>query len=742
LLAPVFDDTHPFLTFYFAVVLVAWACGTGPTLLCLLLGSASAAYFFLHPPWSLEIYRFEDQVALALFVFFGLVTAVLSEEARRARRKAERKRRQLEQEVAERKRAELALAREREGWRTTLASVGDGVLVTDRAGRVTFLNGMAEALTGWQQAEALGRSLDEVLFLLGEEDRRPVEGLVEKVIASEHVEWPAARTILIARDGTERPIDARAAPVPDDAGKVGGVVLVVRDITDRRLAEEFLRESEQRFAGFMQHLPGLAWIKDAQGRYVYANDAAEKVFRLRRADLYGKTDDEVFPPATAAQFKENDRRALTSGTAGVTVVEALEHEDGIVHYSIVSKFPIPGVGNRGALVGGTAIDITDRLRAEEALRQADQRKDEFLAMLAHELRNPLAPMRNAVQILRTPGANGGVAEQARAMIERQVQHLTRLVDDLLDVSRIMRGKVELRKQRVNLAEVVARAVETARPAIDAHEQHLEVGLPAGPVWLEADPVRLEQVLANLLHNSAKYTDPAGRIELTAQEEDGTVVVRVRDTGVGITAEMLPRIFDLFVQGDHSIARSQGGLGIGLTVVKYLVELHGGTVRAISAGPGKGSELVVRLPMLKGAVGPAPSAESTGDGGGRAAPCRRVLVVDDNADAAGSLALLLRLWGHEVRVAHDGLEAVRVAEEFVPEILLLDIGLPGLNGYEVAKRLRHSPRLARAVLVALTGYGQEEDRSRSREAGLDQHLVKPVEPDRLQRLLAGVPDEGP
>lgn len=628
----------------------------------------------------------------------------------------------------------------------------------------------------------------------------------------------------------------------------------------RKRAEEERLASEQRFARFMQHLPGLAWIKDLAGRYVFANDPAMKAFRTQRARLYGRTDEEVFPLETARQFKANDRDALTTPT-GVQVVETLEQGDGVMHYSLVSKFPIPGPDGTPALVGGMAIDITDRLQAEAALRsvrenlqivtdsmaapvtrcsrdltylwvskayadmvrlpadeiigrpivevigpeafqaikprveevlsgrpvrydemveypgqaprwisavytptfdsagatdgwvaviididarkrveqalkEADRRKDEFLAMLAHELRNPLAPVRNALHIMRMPGVDADTVRLARDLMDRQTSHLVRMVDDLLDVSRIMRNRVELRKERLDLASVFTAAVETARPLIDAQGHQLSVSLPPRPILLEGDPVRLSQVVSNLLVNAAKYSDGPGRISLTGEADGAEAVIRVRDTGVGIDAQLLPHVFDLFTQADRSLARSRGGLGIGLTVVKHLVELHGGSVRAASRGIGEGSEFTVRLPALPSSSSPTrPSGEEARP----AAPSRRVLVVDDNLDAAESTAMLLRMLGHEVETAHDGPAALGAVGAFRPDVVLLDIGLPGMSGYDVARALRSRGEHERLVLVAVTGYGQPEDRRSSRDAGFDHHLVKPVAAISLQALFASLPN---
>lgn len=367
------------------------------------------------------------------------------------------------------------------------------------------------------------------------------------------------------------------------------------------------------------------------------------------------------------------------------------------------------------------------------LKETDRRKDEFLAMLAHELRNPLAPVRNAIQIMKMPGATSDMIARARDMTERQVVHMTRIIDDLLEVSRVSRGKIVLKREFADLGTALSRAADAAQPFVVSRNHRMQLSLPSEQITLHADPARLEQIFSNLLTNAAKYTPKGGDISISAKLEAGTACIRVRDTGVGIAPDLLPRVFELFVQAEQGSDRSQGGLGIGLTLVKSLVEMHGGRVEAQSEGTALGSEFIVRLPTVDRKEQPAKVSSQIRTG--PSAP-KRILVVDDNVDAADSLSIMLRLDGHEVRAVDNGTEALETAAIFHPEVVFLDIGLPGMNGYDVARGLRRLKVIPRSLIVAVTGYGQDEDRKLSKAAGFDRHLVEPPDPIELSAILRG------
>jgi PAS domain S-box-containing protein len=624
-----------------------------------------------------------------------------------------------------------ALQKQSEWLRIVLSSIGDGVICTDVEGRVTFLNGVSEALTGWTQSQAAGRPLPEVFHIVNHDTREEVENPALRALHEGKIVGLANHTLLISRDGTEWPIGDSAAPMRDSAGATVGAVLVFRDVSEHMRVEE----TQARLAAIVESSQDAVISKTLDGTIRSWNAEAERLFGHTAEEAVGRSITMIIPPERLSEEH--------------MIVESLRRGERVEHFETVrlskdgrlidlSLTISPIHDSTGRVIGASKIarDITEQKRTAEALREADRRKDEFLALLAHELRNPLAPLRNGLEILRLAGADSKAFNLARGMMERQLGHMVRLVDDLLDVSRISRNKLELRRSRVLLSDVVSSALETARPVIEAAGHELIIALPAEPVHLDADLTRLAQVFSNLLTNSAKYTDRGGRIELAAELRGGEVVVAVRDNGIGIPAGALTNIFEMFSQVDRSIERSTGGLGIGLALVKGLVEMHGGVVTAESEGLGKGSTFTVRLSTLESCQEPE-VPEISEEEAGAEGPRRRILVVDDNLDSASSMEILLKLTGNDVRTVHDGLEAVAAAADFRPEVVLMDVGMPRLNGYEATRRIREQPWGREMTIIALTGWGQESDKEQSREAGCDGHLVKPVDLGELEKLLAAL-----
>jgi PAS domain S-box-containing protein len=513
-----------------------------------------------------------------------------------------------------------------------------------------------------------------------------------------------------------------AYPLKDDAGRVREVVIIHLDITARKMVEQELYESEHRARTILESISDAFLTFDREWRYTYINHQAEKLLGKSAEALLGRTVWEEYPKLIGTPFETAYRQVAAQGvTCSITEYYA-DHD----RWYELHVYPASD---------GISVyfrDVSERIRTEQALREADRRKDEFLATLAHELRNPLAPIRNALEVLKLPALGADVLKETRSMMERQVDQLVRLVDDLLDVSRVMQGKIELRKERIDLRVIASRSVEMVQPLMDAHQHRLLVTVSDAPLPVYADPIRLGQVLGNLLANAAKYTSPGGQIELVMHQAGSEAIIRVRDNGIGLAPEQLTRVFDLFVQVDHASNRAHGGLGIGLTLVRNLVAMHGGHVTAHSEGLGAGCEFVVRLPL----AAPAQPEQTVSQPEQRAAPqrSRRLLIVDDNRDAATSLAMLLRMQGHEVYLAHSGPEALETLQAQRPEMVFLDLGMPHMDGYEVARRIRQSPELQSVTLAALTGWGQQEDRRRTAEAGFDYHLVKPLEPQLLATLL--------
>jgi PAS domain S-box-containing protein len=614
------------------------------------------------------------------------------------------------------------------GWRygRILDNLPAALCTCDLQGRIQYYNHAAAAL--WGRRPELGEMwCGSYRIYTPDGAPVPVETCPMAIALREGRSIHGQEIVIERPDGTRRHVLPHPEPLTDDAGNIVGAVNMLVDITEHKRAGEI----QSRLAAIVESSDDAIISKTLDGVITSWNSAAERLFGYSAAEAIGKPITLVIP----ADRRDEER----------TIIERLRQGERIDHYETIrisrhgkeidiSLTISPIRDDRGRIIGASTIarEITERKRVEQALKDADRRKDEFLAMLAHELRNPLAPLRSSLQVLRMTRSNDKVIDQTRGIMQRQVDHMVRLIDDLLDISRISRGKLELLKQRIPLAAVIDIALETCDPLIKKNHHELIVTMPPHPLFIEADQVRVTQVLDNLLTNASKFTPAGGTIWLKAERDNDQAVISVKDTGCGIAPEMLTSIFEMFAQAQQSLERSQGGLGIGLTLVKRLVEMHGGSVEARSAGLGKGSEFVIRLPLagsvieqhrLSDAKPPPPPAG------------KRVLVADDNHDAAECLGLMLEMMGNEVRTAHDGQEAVELAETFRPQIILLDLGMPGLSGYDAARLIRQQSWSKNVRLVALTGWGQEEDKQRTRAAGFDHHLVKPAEPELLEKLLA-------
>jgi PAS domain S-box-containing protein len=636
-------------------------------------------------------------------------------------------------EITARKVAQLQEARSAQRYRTLFDSIDEGFCILEvlfaapgRPVDYRFLevNPAFERQSGL--VNAVGRSIRE---LVPDIDQSYIETYGRVAQTGESIRFQSHATAM------HRWFDAFAFRVgePDQRR----VALLFTDITERRLAQDAVVERERELSE-AQRLAGIgSWFWDvAEDRtdaspellriFGFPEDARLPGFAAQRGTMYEEADWDRLNAAVQEAVSSGlpysvDLRAFREGRPIWVIARGTAVRDG-----------------DGRIVGlrGTVQDITERKQIEQALREADSRKDEFLATLAHELRNPLAPLRNGLAILRGTDGHGAAAVRARELMERQLAHLVRLVDDLLDVSRVSQGKVAMKKTVTSLQSVVDVALETSRPLMDAAAHRLEVQLPHEPVLLHVDATRIAQVLSNLLNNAAKYTPHSGRIVLSARLLGPTrLQLSVQDNGVGIPADMLERVFDLFTQVGGALDRAQGGLGIGLSLARRLVELHGGTMRASSPGEQQGSTFTVELPLMPQPQEPAPTTRPLEPAAGASAG-RRVLVVDDNKDAAETLSMLLELDGHEVQVVHTGMQALEAAERHRPDVVFLDIGLPDLNGYQVAERLRANPKLQDAWLVALTGWGTERDQQQARDAGIDLHLTKPVSLEDLAHALAG------
>ncbi len=622
------------------------------------------------------------------------------------------------EDITERRRADDARA----SLAAIVESSDDAIIGKDLDSIVTSWNRGAERIFGYTADEAIGQPITILI-----PDDRPDEekAILTRIRSGERIEH--YETVRRRKDGSMLDISLSVSPILGAHGKIVGASKIARDITERKQAEEAMRLFGERFRLLAQTVPQKIFTARPSGDVDYYNPQWTDYTGLSFEQIRDWGWTQFIHPDDVAENIRVWKRAIATGEA-FHFEHRFRRADGEYRWHVSRAVALKDAEGRIVMWVGANNDVHD-------VKAADQRKDEFLALLAHELRNPLAPLGNALHVLRQDGELREAGKQAIDMMQRQVAQMVRLVDDLLDVSRISQGKIELQRDRIELASAVNHAVEAARPLCTKMEQEMSVTMPPRPVYLYADPTRLAQIIGNLLNNACKYSDRGGRIGLIVETNQAQVVLRVRDSGIGIAAEQLPRIFEMFRQVDTSLERAQGGLGIGLTLVKKMVEMHDGTIEAHSGGLAQGSEFVVRLPIstevpdvARAPAGPSPATTVR----------RRVLVVDDNMDSANSMAMLLELSGHEVHTANDGIAAVEAAAQLQPDLILLDIGLPGINGFEAARRIRQQQRKQRLVLVALTGWGQDEDRRRSREAGFDFHLVKPADISVLETLLGSLP----
>ncbi|KYF52831.1 hypothetical protein BE08_09810 [Sorangium cellulosum] len=603
------------------------------------------------------------------------------------------------------------------------------IWITDPDGSCTYANRGWLDFTGQSESDVLGLGwLDAV----HPEDR---PAAAEAFLGASARRGTYRMDFRVRRaDGATRWCIDSASPLLGPRGEFLGFIGTIIDITDRKHAELLLQESEARFRELADAMPQIVWTADPEGRIDYCS--------RQWCERTGAAVSEALGEGWVSFLHPDDReRCLAEWHRAVVTGEPYESEfrfGGVAgrehRWCLCRAVPVRGPEGELARWYGTATDIHDQKCAEARLKEADQRKDEFLAMLAHELRNPLGPIRNAVEVLRRVAGQPPSLARACGVIDRQVSHMARLVDDLLDVSRVARGRIQLRKERCDLARLLRETAEDYRSTLEASGLSLELALPAEPVWVSGDPTRLSQAISNVLHNANKFTDAGGRVTVTlSATSERSAALRVRDTGIGMEPAMLGRMFEPFSQADRSLDRSRGGLGLGLSLVKGVVELHGGAVSAESAGTGRGTEIVLRLPLSRG---PEPSPERAAPPSGVDSRSLRVLIIEDNQDAAETLQALLAMDGHRVEVALSGRAGVEAARSSQPDVILCDIGLPGgMDGYAVARALKGSAGLSPSLMIALTGYGQADDRRRVLEAGFDLHVVKPFDPTSLPMLLA-------
>ena len=674
--------------------------------------------------------------------------------------------------------AERRASQERAFLAAVLEAIEDGVVACDAQGKLTLFNRATRTFHGLAQEALPPGQWSDHYNLLREDGVTPLptaEIPLARAFGGEHVS--DSRMVIAPRGGPRRTVVASGRPLYDEDGQKLGAVVSMHDITAVREAEQ-AREAAVREQARREEAEAAAELLNASkervrlateagglGVWLWEYETDTLVFEHDWLyDLFGIPRDsepisgarflaEFMHPQDSDAFRAAERASMERGEPFYFVGRIFRHPDRELRWlEFRGRRQVGGEGVPQRVLG-TAADITHRKNAEDDLRRladelaaSDRRKTEFLATLAHELRNPLAPLSSGLRVMRQSAADPATIERTRSMMERQVNHMVHLVDDLLDIARISTGKVDLKKEQVDLQTIIASAVETSMPLIEAGRHELRMEMPDEPLLLEVDLTRVAQVVSNLLNNAAKYTPARGRIGLVARRENDFVVISVSDTGIGIPPSSMPTVFEMFTQVGRNMERAQGGLGIGLSLVRRLVELHGGTVEAASEGVGRGSTFTMRLPLVAGqapaTIVPSAAPVSLPIAAPAAAPAvvetgLRVLVVDDNIDAADTLGALLDMGGHATRVANDGYQAIEMAKGFQPQVVFLDIGLPGMNGYEVARKLRELPGMDRAFLIALTGWGTREDRERSSEAGFNHHLTKPADMDAVETLLSNV-----
>jgi len=733
------------VTLYGAIVAAVWAGGWKPGILAALAGYLGVNWFFIDPRGSISIEDAADlgrllgfMVSAALIIALGGAMHAARERAEREAASARRHAEDLEREVEEHRQTRASLEAKEHDLHTVTDTMSAAVARCSADMRYLWVNRLyAEWVGHAKPEEMIGRPMHEVLGLEALEQIRPY---IDRVLAGERVEYErfARRPLLGRRRWIHVTLDptfeeAFSEAAPQRARNVTGWISVIHDIDAHKRAVETARDAQEQLQVITDTMSAAVARTGNDLRFVWMNPVYAGWVGKPAQQLVGQPIAEVLGP--------EQMRDIAPQVARVLKGEQVQYE---------RLAELPGLGKRwisclySPVLDATghpdgwvtiATDVHDRRVAEDSLKAADRRKDDFLATLAHELRNPLAPIRNAVAILGRKGPLDPELAWSREVIVRQVEQMSRLIDDLLDIERISRGKFLVRKERVPLERSIDMALEMSRPYITSAGHRLSVLMPSERVMLDADPSRLAQVFSNLLNNAAKFTEPRGEITLSAAVEGNAVVVKVEDNGIGFAPEVASRLFKPYSQLTSTQERARGGLGIGLSLVQGIVSLHGGKVEAKSAGPGRGAEFVVNLPLA--AYG-ARLPEADAAGAHERAPSRplRILVADDNKDAADSLARVLELYGHEVKIAYDGNGALEIGASFEPQIAVLDIGMPGANGYDVARAMRDRGG-ALVTLVALTGWGQEGDRRRAIEAGFDYHLTKPIDPGVVNDLVAEV-----